>query len=145
MKNLICRLAILAIALFFGSVNAQTINWAGLKEENKHLINANLGWDYGVIYGLGYGYQFKIWVFPAIGNIEYSTPSGENKLDDFKARSDWLSLIIFNSVPKFMAFSAGTKAKWSVLLISVAICQLWPDIIAKSGSLQPKVVLTNLL
>ena len=39
MKNLIYRIAILAIALFLGSANAQTINWASMKEENKHIID----------------------------------------------------------------------------------------------------------
>ena len=86
MKNLMYPLAILTIALFFGSVNAQTINWAGMKEENKHLVNANLSWDYSFAYGLGYGYKFKIWVFPTIANIEFSSPSGDKKLDDLKTK-----------------------------------------------------------
>ena len=86
MKNLIYRIAILAITLFFGSVNAQTINWASLKEENKQIVNVNMDLDYGITYGLGYGYQFKTWVFPTIANIEYSTPAGEKKLDDFKTK-----------------------------------------------------------
>ena len=86
MKNLIYPIAVLAITIFFGTANAQTINWASLKEENKHIINANLGWDYGVTYGLGYGYQFKTWVFPTLANIEYSAPSGEQKFDDFKTK-----------------------------------------------------------
>jgi len=88
----------LAIALFFGSVNAQTINWASLKEENKHIVNVNMGLDYGFTYGLGYGYQFKTWVFPTIANIEYSNPSGEKKLDDFKTKLGiHIRLVEFNN------------------------------------------------
>ena len=86
MKNLTIRSAMLAIALYFGSANAQTINWASLKEENRHIVNANLGLDYGVTFGLGYGYHFRTWVFPTIASMEYSTPSGDKLFDDFKTK-----------------------------------------------------------
>ena len=86
MKKLIYCIAILGTTLFFGSANAQTINWASMKEENKHIMNANMNWDYGITYGFGYGYRFRTWVFPAIASIEYSNPSGEKKLDDFKTK-----------------------------------------------------------
>lgn len=85
MNNLMIRI-VLSVALFYGTAKAQTINWASMKEINKHIVNTNLGWDYSVSYGLGYGYQFKIWTFPTIANLEFSTPSGENKLDDFKTK-----------------------------------------------------------
>jgi len=86
MKNLIIPIAILSASLFYGAANAQTINWASIKEENKNIINANLGWDYSVSFGLGYGYQFKAWVFPTVANLEFSTPSGNQILDDFKTK-----------------------------------------------------------
>ena len=85
MKNLIIRIVILSLTIFYGSAKAQTINWASMKEENKHLVNANLGWDYSVSYSLGYGYQFKILTLPTLANLEYSAPSGDKKLDDFKS------------------------------------------------------------
>jgi hypothetical protein len=98
MKNLTYSIALLTIALFFGSVNAQTINWAGMREENKHIVYANLGWDYGVTYGLGYGYRFKTFIFPSIANIEYSAPSGDKKIDDFKTKLGILiRLVEFNN------------------------------------------------
>ena len=86
MKNLMICIVILSLTLFYGTVKAQTINWASMKEENKHIVNANLGWDYSVSYSLGYGYQFKIWAFPTMANLEYSTSSGDTKLDDFKTK-----------------------------------------------------------
>ena len=86
MKNIIYFTAILALAMVFDSVDAQTINWAGMNEINKPIISANLGWDYGVTYGLGFGYQFRIWRFPTIANIEYSIPSGDKRIDDFKTK-----------------------------------------------------------
>ena len=98
MKNIIFSGAILAIAMFFGSANAQTINWERMKEENKHIVCANLGWDYGVNYGLGFGYQFKTWIFPTIANIEYSVPSGDNIFDDFKTKLGiQIRLVEFNN------------------------------------------------
>jgi hypothetical protein len=98
MKTLIIRTVILTITLFYGSAKAQTINWASMKEENKHIVNANFGLDFGVTYGLGYGYQFKIWVFPTIANLEYSVPSGEKKLDDFKTELGLqIRLVEFNN------------------------------------------------
>lgn len=86
MKNYKEYILITVIALFISSVNAQTINWASLKEENKHILNASFGMEYGVIYGFGYGYQFKTWLFPIVANIEYSFPSGNKIFDDFKTK-----------------------------------------------------------
>jgi len=77
---------LIAALLFAGASNAQTINWSSLKEENKHLLNVNLGVEHGAIYGVGYGYRVKNKFFPFVANIEYSQPSGNNVLDDFKAK-----------------------------------------------------------
>lgn len=65
--------------------HAQSINWAGLKEEQRHLINLQLGIDYGVIYGLGYGYHLKS-KLPLVINAEFSIPSGNKFFDDFKTK-----------------------------------------------------------
>ena len=86
MKNYKEFILLLALALFISSLKAQTINWASLKEDNRHIINANAGMEYGVIYGLGYGYQFKSKLFPIIANVEYSSPSGSTFFDDFKTK-----------------------------------------------------------
>ena len=104
MKTLIIRIVILAITLFYGSAKAQSINWASMKEENKHVVNANIGWDYSVSYGLGYGYQFKIWKFPTIANLEFSFPSGDKLLDDFKTE-----LGIQTRLAEFNNFQISTK------------------------------------
>jgi hypothetical protein len=86
MKNLKKYILISVFSLFIYSVNAQTINWASLKKENKHIVNGNAGLEYGVIYGLGYGYQIKNNLFPIVANIEYSFPSGNKLFDDFKTK-----------------------------------------------------------
>jgi hypothetical protein len=86
MKNFKKYILISGLILSIVSVNAQTINWASLKEENKHIVNANVGLEYGVIYGLGYGYQIKNSLFPIVVNLEYSFPSGNKIFDDFKTK-----------------------------------------------------------
>jgi hypothetical protein len=86
MKTLIKIIIISGLILSIRTVNAQTINWASLKEENKHIINANFGMEYGIIYGLGYGYQIKTRLFPVVANLEYSFPSGDKILNDFKTK-----------------------------------------------------------
>jgi hypothetical protein len=86
MKNYNVYILISVLTLSISSVDAQTINWASLKEENKHIVNASFGLEYGVIYGLGYGYQIRTRLFPIVANVEYSFPSGNKIFDDFKTR-----------------------------------------------------------
>jgi hypothetical protein len=64
---------------------AQTINWAGLKSNQKHLVHVNAGWNYGLVYGAGYSYQLKS-KMPVLLNISSSFPSGAKILDDFKTK-----------------------------------------------------------
>lgn len=85
MKN---RIFIALAALFTISSNcclAQSINWAALKAEEKHLVNLQVGVDYGLIYGVGYSYQLSSRL-PALLSAEYSFPSGNKITDDFKIK-----------------------------------------------------------
>ncbi len=53
---------ILVAAAFICTANfslAQNINWRGLSAGQIHLINLNIGWDYGSTIGIGYGYKLK--------------------------------------------------------------------------------------
>ena len=63
MKTLIKIIIISGLILSIDSVNAQKINWAGLNEGNKNIVTANIGYEYGLVYGLGYGRQFKSRLF----------------------------------------------------------------------------------
>jgi hypothetical protein len=88
MKNHIFSLIILILVpLFFfnQTAQAQNINWQSLQEEQKHLAFANFGLEYGVVWGVGYGYQLNT-KMPIVLNAEYSFPSGNNLLDDFKTK-----------------------------------------------------------
>src|SRR5512133_333182 len=86
MKNYKEYILILVLALIISSLDAQTINWANLKKENKNIITASFGMEYGVVYGLGYGHQIKAGIFPVVLNLEYSFPSGNKIYDDFKTK-----------------------------------------------------------
>jgi len=85
MKNHKIVMLISALILAMSSMHAQTINWGSL-DSNRHIINANAGFEYGAVFGVGYGYQIKSNLFPMIANVEYSFPSGENLFDDFKTK-----------------------------------------------------------
>jgi hypothetical protein len=104
MKNYKDILVILATIAIIDSVNAQTINWASMKEENKHIINASLGLEYGVIYGLGYGYHLNTRLFNIVPNVEYSFPSGNRIFDDFKTKIgvqiSWVEVHNFHFITK---------------------------------------------
>ena len=64
---------------------SQNINWGSLQEEQKHLVRVHAGWDYGLVYGAGYGYRLKSNV-PVLLNASASFPSGGRLLDDFKTK-----------------------------------------------------------
>jgi len=86
MKNYKSFLLVTVIILFMNSVNGQTVNWANLNEENRHIITAKFGIEYGVIYEIGYGYQIKTNLFPIVANVDFSFPSGNFSFDDFKIK-----------------------------------------------------------
>jgi hypothetical protein len=63
----------------------QNINWQSLNKGDKHILNINSGFEYGLIYGVGYGYQLNL-SLPVVLNLEYSFPSGRDFIDDFKTK-----------------------------------------------------------
>ena len=87
--------ALLVILTAF-SVKSQTLNWSALKTKEKHILNANIGAEYGVIFGLGYGYHLNTELFPVVIGAELSVPSGNQLFDDFKTKAGanirWLKI-----------------------------------------------------
>ncbi|RFS16151.1 hypothetical protein [Emticicia sp. C21] len=65
--------------------HAQTLNWASLQKEQRHITSINIGLDYGITLGIAYGYQLKA-KLPVILVAENSLPSGKNIGDDFKTK-----------------------------------------------------------
>lgn len=84
MKN---RKYLLLLICFFAAAvsSAQTINWASLKKDQKHIVNINAAADFGITYGAGYTYQLKS-KLPLLLHATYSFPSGNNLTDDFKTK-----------------------------------------------------------
>ncbi len=67
------------------SLKAQEINWKNLEENQKHIIQANIGWDYSLSFGLGYKYRVNPGQPLLIGG-SFSFPSGKTLFDDFKVK-----------------------------------------------------------
>jgi hypothetical protein len=86
MKTIInTTLTILTCIVMSGRVYSQNLNWQSLKSEDRHILNINSGFEYGLVYGVGYGYQLNF-IVPVVLNLEYSFPSGTNLIDDFKSK-----------------------------------------------------------
>jgi len=82
MKNYLLFISFMLLtSITFG----QTINWRNLDTKQEHIISTNIGWDYGLGYGLSYAYQPSS-KFPIILNSSLSAPFGEKLLDDFKTK-----------------------------------------------------------
>ena len=78
-------LTVLGCIVMTGRIYPQNINWQSLKSEDRHILNINSGYEYGLVYGLSYGYHLNF-IVPAVVNLEYSFPSGTNLIDDFKSK-----------------------------------------------------------
>jgi hypothetical protein len=65
---------------------SQTLNFRNLKTNDRHLATLNAGLEYGLICGVGYSYQLKSKI-PVLLNLDFSAPSGDNEVDDFKTKA----------------------------------------------------------
>ena len=84
MKTILIFIAIVATSI----ANAQTINWASVKPEHKHVIHANVGWDYAAAYGVGYSYVMHTKFQQAL-TAQFSAPTGNNLWDDLKVEGTY--------------------------------------------------------
>lgn len=82
MKKILNIVLLITLISHFNKVFSQTLNWKILDGTN-HILNANIGLDYSVSYGVGYGYKLNT-KLPIVLNANFSLPAGENALDDFK-------------------------------------------------------------
>lgn len=82
-KRILFYLLLLLIWLN-NNVLSQTLNWSAL-DSTKHILNTNIGLDYSVSYGFGYGYKLNT-KLPVVLNANFSVPAGENTFDDFKTK-----------------------------------------------------------
>ncbi|MCO5241919.1 MAG: hypothetical protein M9904_17900 [Chitinophagaceae bacterium] len=78
---------VIAFLLFHNSTDAQVINWEKTSKQNKNLLHANIGAEYGVTAGLGYHRLIPVKRLPLWIGGEFSVPSGSQlAVDDFKVR-----------------------------------------------------------
>jgi hypothetical protein len=96
MKSAKTIVFVLILGAFTSQSHSQNINWKNLKSEQKHVIHIGIGWDYGLVYGVGYGYQLNSKI-PVILNASYSFPSGKNLADDFKTKLGAQALLYRNN------------------------------------------------
>lgn len=92
MKKITFLFVITCITALSYAASAQSLNWSSIQPAQKHLLNANIGWDYSAAAGLGYAYFLKTKI-PAAINAQLSVPAGKNLTDDFKAKAGIQSLV----------------------------------------------------
>lgn len=87
MKTIILKAIIIATISFSQKkMNAQVINWENISKQNKHLLHAYVGAEYGVIAGLGYHHLIPNKKFPLWIGGDFCMPGGNKLADDFKFR-----------------------------------------------------------
>ena len=89
MKEHIMKTKLVAAVIVMMAVSesgfSQNINWRSLREDQRNLLQLNVGYDYGLTAQMGYGRTFTMFR-PAMVGIDFSVPMGNNLLDDFKVR-----------------------------------------------------------
>ncbi|MBX2925699.1 MAG: hypothetical protein KF746_26115 [Chitinophagaceae bacterium] len=79
-------ITIIAFSFFQNKMYAQAVNWENTSKQNKNLLHANIGAEYGVTAGLGYHHLIPVKRFPLWIGGEFSIPAGNELADDFKVR-----------------------------------------------------------
>jgi len=82
MKRPLITAVCLLLTCLVRTTEAQTLNW-NAPDSARHIVSANFGLDYGVSFGLGYGYRLRT-TLPIVLNAKLSMPSGHQVFDDFK-------------------------------------------------------------
>jgi hypothetical protein len=97
------HLIIYVIALIIPSVGfAQNINWRNF--EQKNVVSANIGFDYGFGGQLGFGRRINS-KMPILLNVVLCFPTGKNMFDDFKIKGGMQMEVV-----KANSFSTTFKA-----------------------------------
>ncbi|HEX6913782.1 MAG TPA: hypothetical protein VF145_00990 [Chitinophagaceae bacterium] len=86
MKSKIIYSLLVLFILTSGPAQSQALNWHTLKKQNKHILSAQAGFDHGFSYGASYAYRLNDRLFPAYISVDFSSPAGDQVLDDFKSR-----------------------------------------------------------
>lgn len=85
---------VVCLPIFISQVSdAQTLNWANAHDSSKHILGANVGWEYTSFAAVNYSYKL-LWTRPVYLQTEISIPFGNQLLDDLKT-SIGLSGLLF--------------------------------------------------
>jgi hypothetical protein len=126
----------LVLILSASTVKAQTINWASLTNEHTHVLNANVGVEHGVTYGIGYGFHIKTKLFPIVATTGLSFPSGNNLHDDFKAKAGAQIRLVEYRTLQFTANLHGVFRRQEQEL--VRLVNFGADVSGVAGYYRPK-------
>ncbi|MEL1255739.1 hypothetical protein AAEO57_18240 [Flavobacterium sp. DGU38] len=85
MKALVIVITFIFSFFISNILKAQTINWKSLQNEQKHILSASAGWEYGFVYGISYGHKLETKI-PIVLEGAISFASGEVIFDDFKTK-----------------------------------------------------------
>jgi len=72
--------------LLTNGVFAQTINSAGLRQDDVNIIHTSINIDYGVTAAVGYNRKLNNSLFPVFTGIEFSAPAGNDIKGDYKVK-----------------------------------------------------------
>ena len=135
MKNISTYTGLLMSIIISVNAHSQSINWEALDKDQKHIININAGAEYGAVIGIGYGYQLKSRM-PILLNVEYSFPTGEKLLDDFKTKIGGYIRLYEVGNFKFSAKIHGVFRRYENS--SVRLLNFGSDMSAIAGYYKPK-------
>lgn len=94
-KILLTAIIIITLQQF---CKAQTVNWASLKKQDRHIVNLNVSLDYGTTFGAGYAYKLNT-KFPILLSGEHSFAAGKDLSDDFKTKiGGQIQLVATNNI-----------------------------------------------
>lgn len=97
---------------------SQSVNWASLKSDNKHIVHVTTGFGYGLVYGVGYSHKLKS-KMPILLDASYSFPSGGKLFDDFKTKIGGQARLYSIGNFQFSASIHGIYRRYENTLVSM--------------------------
>lgn len=123
-------LAGMAVLVTPGFISAQTINWGSLGKEDKHVLNLNAGWDYGVAFGTGYGYHFDIRSLnmPLVLDIGFNDQDQKGFLiEGFEFEPSTQTVVNFSYLPALVQQS-GYSREMDYVVYHIDLARPVPDV-----------------
>lgn len=117
------------------NVYGQTYHWGSSINSTKHMVSANIGWEYAAIVGAGYSYKLSN-KSPLFLQAGISVPFGNNVLDDFKTNVGLSGLLFGNNSFKSILSLNGLYKKYTSEL--VVLNNVGLDIKTINGIYKPK-------